>query len=284
MKLKKLLALAICAAGLFAPQTIRPQGILVLSNTNQPIGGYTGVQYDGARSSFVPGSNLGGYELTGVAIQFGDNPNAGYTNIEIMLFEAGDPENLDHLMGVITPPPPESAGLYFYSWPTNIFLPGEAADVTPIYYAIYVTAGTDNTKSNYETTVNIAYTTSTNYTTSVGWIFSPAYNTINDHYGAGPLINLFATVLPPPLLPVLYPINLTNAVILPDGSFQFGFTNTPGLSFTAYATTNLTLSFTNWFYAGNPENVSSNYYEYNTGPGVVTDPAYPGLFMRVTSP
>src|SRR5664280_465590 len=283
MKLKKLLALAICAAGLIAPQPIRPQGILVLSNTNQPIGGYTGVQYDGARSSFVPGSNLGGYELTGVAIQFGDNPNTDYTNIVIMLFEAGDPENLDHLISVITPPPPKSAGLYFYSWPTNIFLPREAADVTPIYYAIYVTAGEYRSPIG-SSLVNIAYTTSTNYTTSVGWSFSTAWNSIGGSYGAGPLINLFATVLPPPLLPVLYPINLTIAVILPDGSFQFGFTNTPGLSFTAYATTNLTLSFTNWFYAGNPENVSSNYYEYNTGPGVVTDPAYPGLFMRVTSP
>src|SRR5208282_6455343 len=35
------------------------------------------------------------------------------------------------------------------------------------------------------------------------------------------------------------PIVLTNVESLPGGAFQFGFTNTPGLSFTAYSSTNV---------------------------------------------
>ena len=33
---------------------------------------------------------------------------------------------------------------------------------------------------------------------------------------------------------------------MPGGAFQFGFTNAPGLSFTAFASTNLTLPFNDW--------------------------------------
>jgi hypothetical protein len=46
------------------------------------------------------------------------------------------------------------------------------------------------------------------------------------------------------------PIVLANYAALPDGSFQFGFTNTPGMGFSAYGTTNLALPFSNWSWLG----------------------------------
>ena len=46
------------------------------------------------------------------------------------------------------------------------------------------------------------------------------------------------------------PIILTNVSVSPGGMFQFTFTNTPGLSFTVYSTTNLALSITNWMRLG----------------------------------
>ena len=52
------------------------------------------------------------------------------------------------------------------------------------------------------------------------------------------------------------PIVITNEVSLPGGAFQFGFTNVPGLSFTARSTTNVTLSFTNWAPLGRVPEIS----------------------------
>ncbi len=129
--------------------------------------------------------------------------------------------------------------------------------------------------------VNVAYTTSTNFTASAGWTLLPTEGRINGTGGLCPICNIYATVMPPP---IVEPIRLIDTATLPDGSFQFGFTNTPGLSFSAYAATNLAIPFTNWLYAGDPQNIASNYYLYNSGPGVVTSPSYPRVYFRVTSP
>jgi len=42
------------------------------------------------------------------------------------------------------------------------------------------------------------------------------------------------------------PFMLTNPTMLPDASFQFSFTNVPGMSFTALRSTNLSLPLNNW--------------------------------------
>jgi PQQ enzyme repeat len=58
------------------------------------------------------------------------------------------------------------------------------------------------------------------------------------------------------------PINLTNMTLLPGGSVQFAFTNTPGLSFTAFATTNVSQPFTNWTRLGAVTEISPGQFEF----------------------
>src|ERR1017187_4755329 len=279
MRLKHFLALVVCAAWLLSAPFARAQGILVISNTNQPVAGITAELY-GARAAFVTGFNPTGYQLTGVSIMFGDNACTDYTNISVALYGSNYPLNLDSLVSRFTVPTPRTAGVYFFPWPTNVFLFGQRTNYGTLYYELEIFPG-DNPDGYIDESLNIAYTTSTNYTANAGWTFLPADSPINGTLGICPIVNIFATVLPPP---VLHPIHLINVAALPDGSFQFGFTNSPGISFTTYATTNLSLPFTNWLYAGNPVNVGSNYYQYNSGPGIITSPSFRRVFFRVTSP
>jgi hypothetical protein len=279
MTLKHLLFLGLCAVVLWVPQLIPAQGILCISNTNQPIAGTTEELY-GARAAFVTGFNPYGYELTGISIAFGGNAGTDYTNITVRLYESNYPLNLDSEVSTMTVPTPVTAGIYFYPWPTNFFLLGQQLDYGTIYYEFAIFAG-NNANGYIDQSLNVAYTTSTNYAANAGWTFLPEDSPINGTLGICPVVNIFATVVPPP---VLYPIHLKDIAALPDGSFQFGFTNSPGLNFTTYATTNTTLSFTNEFNVGNPVNVASNYYQYNSGPGVVTSPMFPHVYFRVSSP
>src|SRR5687767_9784635 len=46
------------------------------------------------------------------------------------------------------------------------------------------------------------------------------------------------------------PFPLTGMTRLPNGSFQFGFTNQSGLSFTVLASTNVALPMSNWTWMG----------------------------------
>jgi uncharacterized repeat protein (TIGR03803 family) len=74
-------------------------------------------------------------------------------------------------------------------------------------------------------------------------------------------------------------ILLTNP-IKSGGSFQFNFLNTSGSSNTVFATTNLTLPFSNWTLLGLAPEVSSGHFQF-------TDPQatnYPQRFYRVRSP
>jgi hypothetical protein len=80
--------------------------------------------------------------------------------------------------------------------------------------------------------------------------------------------------------PAPTPIALTNPVRLGNGSFQFGFTNTPGAAFTVFATTNAALDLSNWTVLGNPTEVSIGQFQF-------TDPQSTNhlrRFYRVSSP
>jgi N-acetylneuraminic acid mutarotase len=58
------------------------------------------------------------------------------------------------------------------------------------------------------------------------------------------------------------PINLSGLSKLPSGAFQFSFTNTPGLSFSALATTNLSLSLSNWTTLGSVTEISPGQFQF----------------------
>jgi hypothetical protein len=75
-------------------------------------------------------------------------------------------------------------------------------------------------------------------------------------------------------------IRIINPTRLPGGAFQFGFTNTPGASFTALATTNLSLSLSNWSVIGSVLEISPGVFQ-------ITDPQATNnskRFYRVRSP
>ena len=76
------------------------------------------------------------------------------------------------------------------------------------------------------------------------------------------------------------PIVLTNPALLPGGAFQFGFTNVPGMSFTAYGATNLVLAFTNWTWLGSVTEILSGQFQFTDLSGA----DIPERFYRVTSP
>lgn len=76
------------------------------------------------------------------------------------------------------------------------------------------------------------------------------------------------------------PIILTHLTLLPGGAFQFGFTNVPGMSFTAYGATNLVLAFTNWTRLGSVTEISSGQFQFADSSGAGNQER----FYRVTSP
>ena len=73
---------------------------------------------------------------------------------------------------------------------------------------------------------------------------------------------------------------LAGFTFLDSGTFQFGFTNNQGLSYTVWGSTNLALPFTNWTALGTLTNDGSGEYQF-------ADPAATNnaqQFYRVTSP
>jgi hypothetical protein len=62
--------------------------------------------------------------------------------------------------------------------------------------------------------------------------------------------------------------------------FQMGFTNVPGMSFTAFGTTNPALAFTNWARLGNVTDILSGQFQFNDFSGTSNQKR----FYRVTSP
>jgi hypothetical protein len=76
------------------------------------------------------------------------------------------------------------------------------------------------------------------------------------------------------------PIIPTNLTLLAGGAFQFGFTNVPGMSFTAYDTTNLVLAFTNWTRLGSVTEISPGQFQFTDLSGAGNQER----FYRISSP
>jgi hypothetical protein len=120
--------------------------------------------------------------------------------------------------------------------------------------------------------VRLTYNGSANAPTNVGSY--TVIGTINDPNYQGGATNTLVIAVPTPTA-----IILTSAGVLPGGAFQFGFTNTPGVSFTVLATTNLALPLSNWTVLGGVTEVSPGNFQF-------TDPqaaSYPQRFYLVRS-
>jgi len=76
------------------------------------------------------------------------------------------------------------------------------------------------------------------------------------------------------------PIILANATKLAGGAFQFSFTNTPGVSFTALAAANAALPLSNWTVLGAVTEVSPGHFEFTDAQAA----ANKQRFYRVRSP
>lgn len=76
------------------------------------------------------------------------------------------------------------------------------------------------------------------------------------------------------------PILLTDSCRLPNGMFQFTFTNTPGLSFTVFGTTNLAEPIESWVPRGGPVEILPGRYQF-TDPHATNSVRW---FFRVRSP
>jgi hypothetical protein len=75
------------------------------------------------------------------------------------------------------------------------------------------------------------------------------------------------------------PIVLTNLTMLPGGGLQFAFTNTPGMSFTAFGSTNVSQPFSNWTRLGLVGEVSPGHFQFSDSQGADQQKYY-----RVRSP
>jgi PQQ enzyme repeat len=80
-------------------------------------------------------------------------------------------------------------------------------------------------------------------------------------------------------VPVL-PVTLSDPTLLQDGAFQFGFANTPGVSFTAFGTTNVAMPFSNWSSLGIVTDSPPGQFQF-TDPEAATNEL---RFYRVRSP
>jgi hypothetical protein len=72
---------------------------------------------------------------------------------------------------------------------------------------------------------------------------------------------------------------LTNWTVFPNGAFQFGFTNTPGLAFTVFGTTNVSLPLSNWTPLGSATEISPGQFQFTDQSNANQD-----RFYRVASP
>jgi hypothetical protein len=76
------------------------------------------------------------------------------------------------------------------------------------------------------------------------------------------------------------PIVLTNLALLPNGNFRFGFTNQPGMGFTAFSATNLSQPSPNWARLGFVPEISPGVFQFSDAPPADGQPR----FYRVRSP
>jgi hypothetical protein len=73
---------------------------------------------------------------------------------------------------------------------------------------------------------------------------------------------------------------LANPRTLPDGSFQFTFTNRPGAFFEVLTSTNIALPSTNWTLSGSATEVSAGLFQFTDAPATNSLPR----FYRVRTP
>src|SRR5207244_2767876 len=76
------------------------------------------------------------------------------------------------------------------------------------------------------------------------------------------------------------PIILANATKLLGGAFQFSFTNTPGVGFTALAATNVALPLSNWTALGTVREASGGHFQFTDAQATTNKQR----FYRVRSP
>jgi hypothetical protein len=82
-------------------------------------------------------------------------------------------------------------------------------------------------------------------------------------------------------VPVSQPvIVLSNPTLLPDGSFQFDFTNIPGMGFTVFRSTDLSLPLTNWTLLGPMSENPPGQFRFIDPPAALDGPR----LYRVRSP
>jgi hypothetical protein len=94
---------------------------------------------------------------------------------------------------------------------------------------------------------------------------------VNGIYSSSALVN-FSTA------PIAVPFVLMNPMRLGDGSFRFNFTNTPGATFSTFASTNVAAPPATWLNLGAPTETSAGNYQF-TDPGAATNRM---RFYRVT--
>jgi hypothetical protein len=88
---------------------------------------------------------------------------------------------------------------------------------------------------------------------------------------------IYAFAVPLPQSP---PIVLSNPTLLPDGSFQFDFTNIPGMGFSVFRSTNLSLPLTNWTTLGPVTENPPGQYRFIDPPAELDGPR----LYRIRSP
>lgn len=69
-------------------------------------------------------------------------------------------------------------------------------------------------------------------------------------------------------------MTLIGAKLLPNGSFQFAFTNTPGASFSVLSSTDVSLPLTSWTRIGAPSENPPGYYQFTDSPGTNSQEFY----------
>jgi hypothetical protein len=110
------------------------------------------------------------------------------------------------------------------------------------------------------------------------------FNSVVVHYDAPPPTggdygvifmadNMLVTTLPPPIV-------LTDMVKLPNGTFQFSFTNEPAMLYSVWTTSDLTKPFSQWTLAGTPTEISPGQYQFTDTQSATSA----HKFYRVSSP
>ena len=109
------------------------------------------------------------------------------------------------------------------------------------------------------------------------------FDSVAVHYDARPACqdygtifladNMIVTPAPPPLI-------LAGTTTLPDGAFQFSFTNTPNTPFTVFGATNPALPFSSWTALPGLTEAPPGQFQFTDSQAV----SLPHRFYRVTSP